>query len=177
MSRYHTITDVADSVLASVRRDMEEARSKTASAAQPVPVLDTAPTALAMRKLAAAIRDGGAPDEPMTGGDVSSADLEMLLQDPEVAALLEEINRNPELLAAILHSEGAQGAEDAMPAAPPTEKAAHVSSFSGELKKFAQVLRKTDAVSQKRKLIKAASALNAATGLQHLNQWLRGRAL
>jgi hypothetical protein len=114
----------------------------------------------------------------MTGGDVPSADLEMLLQDPEVAALLEEINRNPELLAAILHSEGAQ---DGMPAAPPTEKAAHVSkhvsSFSGELKKFAQVLRKTDAVSQKRKLIKAASALNAATGLQHLNQWLRGRAL
>lgn len=114
MSRHVNISEVADQVLASVRA---EANTKTASTQASPRVY--VPAARELKKLAADLRAEDNAD------DVSDEDMAALLQDPEVAQLLEAIQNDPELLQMLMQEGGDMGggleADPNMPPAMPSD--------------------------------------------------------
>lgn len=171
MSRFTNIAALADDVLATV---VNEARMKTASASVATAPKYIVPTAQELRKLAAELR--AHPDD---SDEATPEDLAALQEDPEVADLLALIEQHPEMLEQLMQQNNldAPSVEEEEPEAvspavvaegdpsTPPVKAAHASA---DLRKLAQVLRKSADVNLPRRRVQAAAMLHAATGIQHL---------
>lgn len=185
MPRYVNIGELADQVMDSVKT---ASVTKTASVASPK--IKTSPAARELRKLAEDLRQMPEQD------DVADEDLAALMQDDEVALLLEELQNNPELLEQLLAAQDGGDAdglpEPGMEVPPEQDPAMGIdpndpdndgdaagdldgdgdgppeNAASAEIRKVAAYLRTNEKRFKQIRMLKAANMLQAATALKHL---------